>query len=92
MNKISQELICYLSLLPACIFVGAGFVDGFSWPIVVGIIASFVIHYAKDLVPAKRTLTSAELAAFQIMHQEVQDLKTKVSALTMRFGFKSADK
>ncbi len=92
MKNIIDGILYFLDLFPACVFVGVGLVDGFSWPIVCGIISFFAIHHAKDLIPERKVLTTAELAAFKIMQSELVELQSKMSALSIKFGFKSVER
>lgn len=86
-----KKLLC-LEIVGALVFLLMGIASvsflhlRLSWPMIGGFLGSLLIHYGKELVPDKAVLTTAELAAFQILHAKVTEMEDKVSRLNFKLG------
>lgn len=68
----------------ALAFMGAGFWKGFSWPVVAGSVAMFLLHHWPEVVAAVRQAkTSIDAGDTGALARELSDLRDKVNVLTI---------
>lgn len=75
------EFVAFLFVLAAIV------ARGFTWPIVVGLVAVLVLHYAKNAIPDRRQ-PKVDAALVLAMQAELNALRGNVQNLNMVVGLK----